>query len=176
MGMVTAVANGSVTVTATSDGVSGLAAVVVSQEFIVNSADDVDDGTCDASHCSLREVLRVANAFNSGGGVIVRSGTGNAILSNFIFSNGALGIGLIDRVEVTPNDLGDDDTGANDVQNFPVLTSAVTGGSSITIEGGLNSTGSTGFRLEFFANAACDPSGDGVPLTVEGGGSGESPC
>ena len=33
--------------------------------FTVNSADDVDDGTCDATHCSLREAINAANA-NSG--------------------------------------------------------------------------------------------------------------
>jgi CSLREA domain-containing protein len=30
--------------------------------FIVNSADDADDGTCDATHCSLREAINAANA------------------------------------------------------------------------------------------------------------------
>jgi len=29
---------------------------------VVNSSDDVDDGTCDSTHCSLREALRVAAA------------------------------------------------------------------------------------------------------------------
>jgi CSLREA domain-containing protein len=29
-------------------------------QIVVNSSDDVDDGTCDASHCSLREALRTA--------------------------------------------------------------------------------------------------------------------
>jgi len=33
--------------------------------FVVNSADDVDDGSCDASHCSLREAINAANT-NSG--------------------------------------------------------------------------------------------------------------
>ena len=30
--------------------------------FIVNSNDDVDDGTCNAAHCSLREAIHAANA------------------------------------------------------------------------------------------------------------------
>ena len=30
--------------------------------FTVNSTDDVDDGTCDAAHCSLREAINAANA------------------------------------------------------------------------------------------------------------------
>jgi CSLREA domain-containing protein len=30
--------------------------------FIVNTADDTDDGACDAAHCSLREAINAANA------------------------------------------------------------------------------------------------------------------
>jgi hypothetical protein len=99
-------------------------------------------------------------AFNGGDGVAVWSGTGNAILSNSIFDNGGLGIELLELVfGVTPNDAGDGDAGANNLQNFPILTSA-SGGSTI-IQGNLNSTASTQFRLEFFSTAACDPSGNG---------------
>ena len=97
-------------------------------------------------------------AFNVGAGVAVSSGNGNDILSNFIFSNGGLGIDLFPG-GVTANDAGDGDTGANGLQNFPVLTSATSG--SIDIEGSLNSTANTQFTLEFFSNAACDPSGFG---------------
>jgi parallel beta-helix repeat protein len=97
-------------------------------------------------------------AFN-GGGVNVFSGTGNAILANSIFSNSTLGIDLgVDGV--TANDVGDEDLGANNLQNFPVLTSAI-GGSKIKIQGTLNSTPNTSFRLEFFSNPDCDPSNHG---------------
>jgi CSLREA domain-containing protein len=37
--------------------------------FVVNVADDVDDGSCDDSHCSLREAINAANA-NSGADTI----------------------------------------------------------------------------------------------------------
>lgn len=30
--------------------------------FVVNTSDDVDDGVCDATHCSLREAIKAANA------------------------------------------------------------------------------------------------------------------
>ncbi len=30
--------------------------------FIVNTTDDLDDGMCDATHCSLREAINAANA------------------------------------------------------------------------------------------------------------------
>ena len=100
-------------------------------------------------------------AFNGGDGVSVTYpfDIGNAILSNSIFSNAGLGIDLSPD-GVTPNDVGDADTGANNLQNFPILTSS-TSGSSTTIEGTLNSTPDTVFRLEFFSNTASDPTGYG---------------
>jgi CSLREA domain-containing protein len=30
--------------------------------FVVNTVDDLDDGSCDADHCSLREAIDAANA------------------------------------------------------------------------------------------------------------------
>ena len=100
-------------------------------------------------------------AFNSSSGVLISANaTGILVSGNSIFSNGQLGIDL-GNDGVTPNDAGDADTGANNLQNFPVLASAVSNGSSITIQGTLNSTASTTFRVEFFSNAACDSSGNG---------------
>ena len=46
--------------------------------------------------------------------------------------------------------------GADERQNFPVLTSADAAARS---QGTLNSTPNTTFRLEFFANSVADPSG-----------------
>ncbi|MBT4497741.1 MAG: hypothetical protein HOC74_08470 [Gemmatimonadetes bacterium] len=96
-------------------------------------------------------------AYNSQFGVRV-GGTGNAIWSNEIHSNSNLGIAL-GVAGVTPNDVGDGDTGNNDLQNYPVLSAAFT--SNSTISGSLNSTANTTFRLEFFAGSACDASGFG---------------
>jgi CSLREA domain-containing protein len=102
-------------------------------------------------------------AYNSGGGVTVSgTGTGNRILGNSIHDNTSLGIDLLVSFGgVTPNDLGDPDSGPNGLQNFPVITSAANGGSGATISGTLNSTASTTFRLEFFASETCDSSGYG---------------
>jgi hypothetical protein len=62
---------------------------------------------------------------------------------------------------VRANDTDDPD-GANDLQNFPVLTSAVRNNSNgvTTVVGTLNSNPSTEFRVELFV-AVADPSNHG---------------
>jgi hypothetical protein len=99
---------------------------------------------------------------NSGAGVKIEdaTSTGNAIEGNSIFSNGSLGIDL-NPDGVTLNDTGDGDTGANNLQNFPVLTSVTNSGGMTHISGSLNSTANTQFTIEFFANDQIDPSGYG---------------
>jgi CSLREA domain-containing protein len=104
-------------------------------------------------------------AFNANDGVVVTwipgAGTGNAILSNVIHSNGQLGIDL-GNDGVTPDDgAGDSDPGPNNLQNFPVLTSAVNNAGATTILGTLNSTPGTTFTVQLFANAVCDTSTHG---------------
>ncbi|HKY43590.1 MAG TPA: Calx-beta domain-containing protein, partial [Pyrinomonadaceae bacterium] len=51
--------------------------------------------------------------------------------------------------------------GPNNLQNFPVLTSVSSIGSNTTIQGSLNSTPNTTFQIDFYTNAALDPSGNG---------------
>jgi uncharacterized repeat protein (TIGR01451 family) len=103
-------------------------------------------------------------AFNTNAGVFLDSRFGNplnnAILSNSIFNNTGLGIDLAPS-GVTPNDPGDGDTGANNLQNFPALSFANQAGSGTGVAGLLNSTPNTSFRIEFFLNQSCDPSGNG---------------
>ncbi|MFN8475441.1 MAG: right-handed parallel beta-helix repeat-containing protein [Anaerolineae bacterium] len=53
---------------------------------------------------------------------------------------------------VTPNDSQDPDAGPNQLQNYPVLSEATSDGTQTTVTGSLNSTPSTNFRIEFFAN------------------------
>jgi CSLREA domain-containing protein len=116
-------------------------------------------------------------AHNAGAGVAVvfAEATGNAILSNSIFDNSQLGIDLnaigINPDGVTLNDPGDGDAGANNLQNFPVLTSAVSDPSGTTVSGTLNSNPSaTGisYTVELFSNPACDPSTFGQGATPLG--------
>lgn len=106
-------------------------------------------------------------AFNGGDGIFISTGTGSAILHNSIFSNTGLGIDL-DPDGVTANDACDGDAGANNLQNYPVLSSATATGSSVLIQGTLNSIANTTFTIEFFTNAACDPSGNGEGQTFIG--------
>lgn len=92
---------------------------------------------------------------------------GTEISGNSIHSNGELGIDLMTFGGIggafgpTANDSCDPDDGGNRLQNFPVLTSAIKAGSSLVVDGTLNSVASETYRLEFFGNAACDPSGFG---------------
>jgi CSLREA domain-containing protein len=101
-------------------------------------------------------------AFNAGEGVDVGgdASTGNAIADNSIFSNGGLGIDLLGGLEnaagVTANDPGDLDNGPNNLQNFPVLTSARTVSGKTTITGKLGSTTNSGHNIQFFSS----PSGN----------------
>src|SRR5437660_1516726 len=111
---------------------------------------------------------------NDGGdGVFVYDGTGNSISGNSMFANGNPGYQFSERgfalASYTPlNDNCDADTGANNLQNFPVLTSATSNGTTTTIEGTLNSTPGTSFRIEFFASDACHQSGFGEGKTFLG--------
>ena len=101
-------------------------------------------------------------AFNEGDGVSIRTlgnfaeSTGNSILRNSIFNNidlfpDGLGIDLGDDGP-TPNDPDDPDTGPNNLQNRPNLTSAVTASGSTTIEATLNSTPGETFKVRYFSN------------------------
>jgi len=100
-------------------------------------------------------------AYNCGQGVLLTFGPNHwPILGNSIHSNRGLGISLSGGTP-TENDDGDGDTGANDLQNYPVITSAVVAGGTAMVSGTLNSTPSTVFRLEFFASTFCDASGHG---------------
>ncbi|HQY87530.1 MAG TPA: hypothetical protein PK402_02655, partial [Tepidisphaeraceae bacterium] len=100
-------------------------------------------------------------AFNNFGGVSVSNGAGIEITRNRIYSNdNGLGIDL-GALGITPNDTGDGDLGANNLQNFPVLAPVTQVGTDVTIPTALNSTASTTFRIDYYAVVAPDPSGSG---------------
>jgi hypothetical protein len=104
-------------------------------------------------------------ANNKGSGIEIKGSSGShTIQGNSIFNNQRLGIDLIGNTGVTPNDVGDADTGSNNLQNYPVLTSV----SGNTVSGILNSTPNASFRVEFFANSSYDPAGAGQGETFIG--------
>ena len=99
-------------------------------------------------------------AFSVGSGVNISGGTNNSVLGNSIFSNSGLGIDL-GSSGVTTNDFGDTDAGANNLQNFPLLSAARNIGTGTFFDGILNSRSNTSFRIEFFSNTNCHLSGNG---------------
>jgi hypothetical protein len=120
-----------------------------------------DDGLAN----TIRENLIFGNSRN---GILI-SGTSitNEIQGNSISSNTNLGIDLGED-GVTLNDLVDEDTGANHLQNAPEISKAVTEAQNTTITGSLNSAPGKTFTLEFFANTGCHASGFGEGETFIG--------
>jgi len=102
-------------------------------------------------------------AFNQGLGIKVEGNeftNGNLISRNSLYQNGGLGIDL-EPLGVTVDDLCDFDTGPNDLQNAPNITSIVPGlGGGIRITGSVNGP-SPNYTVEFFDNDDCDSSGHG---------------
>jgi hypothetical protein len=83
------------------------------------------------------------------------SATGNTIRGNSIHDNHVSGIDLAEGGGpdgVTANDLGDADTGPNNLQNFPVISSVTYGGANTTVDGLFNSTANTIFVLDFYSS------------------------
>ncbi len=138
--------------------------------FTLNRIGTNFDGTVELPNggCGIVAALGAAGnliaenkiAFNRFEGVRIVEDPGNEITENEIFSNGTLGIDL-GADGPTANDFNDPDTGANDLQNFPVLTSATETNGTLLVTGSLNSIASTQFRIEVFA---ADAKGQGRKL------------
>jgi hypothetical protein len=101
-------------------------------------------------------------AFNGGAGIAVaNTSSGNDLSINYIYKNAGLGIDLgIDGR--TPNDAGDADTGANDLQNFPVITAvapATAPATGVNVTVSVNSTPNTTLDISFYSSP--DAEGEG---------------
>ena len=96
----------------------------------------------------------------AGDAVVARySSRASRPLGNTFSGNGGLGIDLSPDGR-TANDPQDANSSANDLRNYPVLTSAFKSdviGEPLIVNGTLNSTRSTTLRLEFFVGGAWDP-------------------
>ena len=105
----------------------------------------------------------VANNAQTGVSVFGTSTTGNAIQANSIFANIALGIDL-GEYGVTTNG-SQPAPGPNNWQQFPVLTSAVTGATGTEVTGTAQGAAGQNVTIDFYANDAADPSGYGEGKT-----------
>ncbi len=99
-------------------------------------------------------------SLNGKNGILVYSTISCALHQNSIFSNNEVGIDLY-PIGINANDLGDGDSGPNNLQNYPELNAISADVANTTIEGILNSNPNTTFTIEFFSNSAADPSGYG---------------
>jgi CSLREA domain-containing protein len=93
----------------------------------------------------------------------------NTIHANSIYTNTNLGIDLTGGTEngsgITANDGDDSDSGSNMLQNYPVLSSALTSTTSLYVSGVLTTAANSSFTIDLFANDACDASGHGEGQT-----------
>ncbi len=133
-----------------------------SEGVLIINADEVTIGGTAAGAGNL-----IAHNGDAGVSMAGDLATNNRVLGNSIFDNAELGIDLLPS-GVTLNDLGDADTGANNLQNFPVITGLTFGLGEVTIDGTFNSEASKTYRLEFFSNESVDPSGYGEGQTFLG--------
>ena len=104
----------------------------------------------DADNNLISENIVAFNNFSAVG--ISSTSVGNRILTNSIFSNGNLGINLGSTIAGREQDNKDPDTGANNLQNYPVMSSATSTGTATTIKGTLNSKPRKTFTIQFFQN------------------------
>lgn len=99
---------------------------------------------------------------NTRNGIYLVDSTRAAILGNRIFANGLIGIDIGDN-GVTLNDAGDGDSGPNELLNFPeAIRAIVTSTNQLGYSFRLDAPAvANGYRIEFFANSAADPTGFG---------------
>ncbi|CAN5376158.1 hypothetical protein BH09SUM1_BH09SUM1_02570 [soil metagenome] len=130
--------------------------VIVNNVIAFNIADGIRST---ASETALLQITGNIVHDNGGSGITFSGPVqSHKITRNSIRDNGQLGIDL-NEDGVTLNDADDVDSGANALQNFPVLNIPIDGDAQLT--GTLDSTASTSCTIELFQNAACDPSGYG---------------
>ena len=99
--------------------------------------------------------------------------TDNSIRGSGMIGNGSLAADL--GIDLGPdgvnlNDAGDGDVGANDLQNFPILASAVPSGGVSQVSGTLDTVAGT-FTIDLYRVVTCDTGGNGEGQLWIGSGS-----
>jgi len=165
-------------------GVASLANVIQNNRIGLDAAGNGDIGNnghgifvTSSAHDNVIGGSGNTVAFSGLDGIRVATGTNNALRQNLIFNNSGLGINL-GTDGVTTNDLNDLDVGANQLQNFPILSAATNTPTQVTIAGSLNSAASTTYAVDLFASVTADVSGHGegqlylgsTNVTTDGGG------
>jgi hypothetical protein len=102
------------------------------------------------------------NAFD---GVALNGSISASLAGNAIGDNDGLGIDL-GNDGVTANDLLDQDTGPNDLMNYPAVTRACSTGGVVTVDGSLHTRPGSAAVIELFGSPTCDPSGNGEGATL----------
>ncbi|HWR64898.1 MAG TPA: choice-of-anchor Q domain-containing protein [Bellilinea sp.] len=146
----------------TQSGFSGTPLIVLQG----SQAGSTVNGLTLATNASQINSLAITGFGSSG--IVVSSGQGNSFLGNQIFDNGGLGIDLAGD-GVTVNDVGDADTGSNQLQNFPVVSRVVPGTTSAAFDGRINAQPNQVYRIELFSNPVCDASNFGEGQSLLGG-------
>ena len=104
---------------------------------------------------------------NGKDGVFVGDGTGNSIRGNSIYDNAQLGIDLFKFIDIPPgvtdNDSGDLDGGANELMNFPVISSATYNNATriLTVTGTLDTISPDDDFVDVYATNVVDASLNG---------------
>lgn len=106
----------------------------------------------------------IADNRGAGVNVVGASSVANYVNGNSIFGNGGLGIDLGDN-SVTQNDVNDADAGANNLQNFPVITNVNQNTISYSVDSQPNNS-TYPLVIAFYANSVCDSSGYGEGETL----------
>jgi hypothetical protein len=150
-----------------ADGLSPLGNEWHGVELLNTASNNIIGGTTPAEFNHI--AFATTSAYD---GVRVRDGCRrNLVRGNAIFANGgsaANGLGIdLGADGVAINDGCDGDDGGNSLQNYPVLTAAVSG-TVTTVRGSLNSQPNATYLLQFYANALAEPSGYGEGQTWVG--------
>ncbi len=106
--------------------------------------------------------------FSETGIVVSADSAGNTLYANEFSDHDSIAINLcpigVCPTATDPNDPDDADSGGNNLQNFPVLLSALTGPSGLTVSGNLDvpaATNNAGYIIALYESVVCDPTGFG---------------